>query len=310
MDHRRLLAFALVAGVSLSACLPLAIAQGDKVVWNADEQPIVDQIRGLRALPDDVRAQTTKELALKIRKLPASENKQRLAMGLAGRATEGDFGRDTLQEVTTTLAESLRERPLPWPKPETSGDNPSSDGAHNSAARQPAEAYVELATLVRYEHMQASLDDPQFAAAMARLEADDQKRQNPEFSLKDLAGKEWDFEDLRGKVVLVNFWATWCPPCRKEIPDLVKLYERFEPKGFVVLAISDEEKDKVEPFIRERNVPFPVLLDPKRMVNEMFVVEGIPKSFVYDRQGRLVAQSIDMRTQKQFLEMLAKAGLE
>ena len=280
----------------------------DKVVWNADEQPIADQIRGLRGLADDVRSQTTKEVALKIRKLPVSENKQRLALWLAERSTEGDFGHDTLQEVTTTLAESLRERPLPWPKPEP--DKLSSGTTPNDAVRQPAEAYVELATLVRYEHMLASLDDPQFAAAVARLEADDQKRQSPEFALQDLSGKTWDFKELRGKVVLVNFWATWCPPCRKEIPDLVKLYDRFQSKGFVVLAISDEEKAKVEPFMRERGVPFPVLLDPKRTVNEMFVVEGIPKSFVYDRRGRLAAQSIDMRTQKQFLEMLAKAGLE
>jgi peroxiredoxin len=110
--------------------------------------------------------------------------------------------------------------------------------------------------------------------------------------------------------VLVNFWATWCPPCRKEMPDLETLYGRFGSKGLVVLGISDEEAAKVEPFIRERKVSFPVLLDPGRKVNEMFVVEGIPKSFVYDREGKLVAQSIDMRTQKQFLEMLAKAGLE
>src|SRR5208282_547889 len=133
---------------------------------------------------------------------------------------------------------------------------------------------------------------------MARLEEDDRKREHPEFTLKDLSGKTWTFAELRGKVVLVNFWGTWCPPCRKEMP------------GLVVLGISDEEAAKVEPFIRERKVSFPVLLDPGRKVNEMFVVEGIPKSFVYDREGKLVAQSIDMRTQKQFLEMLAKAGLE
>jgi peroxiredoxin len=94
------------------------------------------------------------------------------------------------------------------------------------------------------------------------------------------------------------------------MPDLETLYGRFGSKGLVVLGISDEEAAKVEPFIRERKVSFPVLLDPGRKVNEMFVVEGIPKSFVYDREGKLVAQSIDMRTQKQFLEMLGKAGLE
>jgi peroxiredoxin len=213
-------------------------------------------------------------------------------MGLAGLSTEGDFGHDTLQEVAKTLADTLREKPV-------AGKN-----------GQPAGPYVELATLARYEHVQIVVDDPQFAEAMARLEADDRKRERPEFALHDLAGKEWKFSDLRGKVVVVNFWATWCFPCRKEMPDLEALYERFQSKGLVVLAISDEEAGKVAPFIHDRGVSFPVLLDPGRKVHEAFIVEGIPHSFVYDRDGKLVAQSMDMRTQKQFLEMLGKAGLE
>ena len=254
-----------------------------------------------------MRAGTTKDLALKIRKPPSTENKLPLAVGLAGLSTEGDFGHDTLQEVATTLAETLRERPVPWVQPEKSDADDSAP-----TTRTPAYPYVELATLVRYEHVEApvNFDDEQYCAAIARLEADDLKRQHPEFMLTDITGKKWKFSDLRGKVVLVNFWATWCPPCRKEMPDLDALYQRFAARGFVVFGISDEEKQKVEPFIREHKVSFPVLLDPGRKVNDAFVVEGIPKSFVYDRDGKLVAQSIDMRTQKQFLEMLGKAGLE
>ena len=290
-----------------TVALQLASAQKKEVVWSADEKPLADQIHGLRNLGDDVRAETTKDLALKIRKLPATGNKLRLAEGLAGLSTEGDFGHSTLQEVATTLAETLRERPVPWAKPEGSD-------AGATTTREPAYPYIELAMLVRYEHVEAPVDlnndDGQFRAATARLEADDRKRGHPEFALKDLSGKTWTFAELRGKVVLVNFWATWCPPCRKEMPDLQALYERFGSQGLVVLGISDEEAAKVEPFIRERKVSFPVLLDPGRKVNEMFVVEGIPKTFVYDREGKLVAQSIDMRTQKQFLEMLGKAGLE
>jgi peroxiredoxin len=301
----------LVFVAVMAAALQLASAQEKKVAWSAEEKPLTEQIHGLRGLADGVRAGTTKELALKIRMLPATENKLRLAVGLAGLSTEGDFGHDTLQEVATTLAESLRERPVPWAKP--AGQKNSDPGSKAAAPRAPAYPYIELATLVRYEHVEAPVDlnnDEQFRAAMGRLEADDRKREHPEFTLKDLSGKTWKFAELRSKVVLVNFWATWCPPCRKEMPDLETLYGRFGSKGLVVLGISDEEAAKVGPFVRERKISFPVLLDPGRKVNEEFVVEGIPKSFVYDREGKLVAQSIDMRTQKQFLEMLGKAGLE
>jgi peroxiredoxin len=299
------LLFFFVVGLSATATFAPRLAEGQhkEIVYSADEKPIADQIHGLRALPDDVRAGATKDLALKIRKLPAAENKLRLAAGLAGLSTEGDFGHAALQEVATTLAQALREHPLPWP------DSKSSE-ADAKAARAPAFPYIELASLARYEHVDASLDDEQFRAAMTRLEANDRKREHLDFTLKDLSGKTWTSSELRGKVVLVNFWATWCPPCRKEMPDLQSLYRRFSAQGFVVLGISDEDRAKVEPFILERKVSFPVLLDPGRKVNEMFVVEGIPKSFVYNREGKLVAQSIDMRTEKQFLEMLGKAGLE
>ncbi len=297
---------------------PAAYSQAkQEIVWSAEEKPIAEQIHGLRALPDDVRATTTKDLALKIRTLPATGNKLRLAVGLANLSTEGDFGHAALQEVATTLAETLRERPVPWTETTPEPTNQAKAGVSSKPAfakREPAYPYVELATLVRYEHVELltdfTNDEGQFHAAMAQLENDDRQREHPEFSLKDLSGKKWTFSDLRGKVVLVNFWATWCPPCRKEMPDLETLYQRFEAKGFVVLGISDEEAAKVEPFISERKVTFPVLLDPGRKVNDQFMVEGIPRSFVYGRDGKLVTQSIDMRTQKQFLEMLSKAGLQ
>jgi peroxiredoxin len=269
-----------------------ALPAQEKVGWSDREKPIAEQLHTLRKLDDAVRARTTKDLALRIRQLPTVPNKLRLAGALAGLSTEGDFGTDTLQEVTTTLAAALHEQP-PAGKP-----------------GEPDYFFVELASLVRYEHVQAASDNPQFAAAVAKLDADDAKRQSADFTLADLQGKEWHLQDLRGKVVLVNFWATWCPPCRKEMPDLDALYNKFKDRGFVVLAISDEEAAKVSPFIAERKVSYPVLLDPGRKVNDAFIVEGIPKSFVYDRGGKMVAQSIDMRTRNQFLGMLAQAGLQ
>jgi peroxiredoxin len=141
------------------------------------------------------------------------------------------------------------------------------------------------------------------------LDADDQRRQHLNFALTDLDGKTWTLKQLAGKVVLVNFWATWCPPCRKEMPDLDAIYKRFRDQGLVILAISDEDRAKVKPFVADHPVSYPVLLDPGHRVSDLFVVRGIPKTFVYDRAGRLAAESIDMRTRKQFLEMLGRAGL-
>ncbi|HEX8984615.1 MAG TPA: TlpA disulfide reductase family protein, partial [Bryobacteraceae bacterium] len=207
--------------------------------WSAGEQPLADQLRGLRRVPDEARGGATRRLAAEIRRLPATPNKLALAQGLANLSTEGDFGRQTLQEVAGMLAAALAEQPAAGGK----------DGN--------AEAYATLAQLVRYEQVHVSLKAAPFAAALAKLEADDRRRASADFALQDLQGKEWKLSSLRGKVVLVNFWATWCPPCREEMPDLGRLYARFAPKGFVVLAISDEEAVKVAKFAQEQNVKYP-----------------------------------------------------
>jgi peroxiredoxin len=272
--------------------LPAVCQKQTLAAWTEQEKPMAGQIRGLRQLPDDQRAVVTLDLALRIRELPASPNKLRLAVGLANLSTEGDFGRETLQQVTTTLAAALRELPVA------------------SAPDKPAPPYVTLAQLVHYEHMRVSWTSEPLARALSELEAADRRRQNANFTLSDLNGHSWTLSDLKGKVVLVNYWATWCPPCRKEMPDLEALYQDFQSEGLVVLAISDEDEAKVRAYLGGKNYTFPVLLDPGRKAHASFEVEGIPRSFVYDRAGRLVAQSIDMRTRGQFLAMLAQAGLK
>ncbi len=257
-----------------------------------DLAKIETTIRSLRSLPDEQRAKVTDETALEIRGLSAGKEKVGLAFALSKLATEGDFGRDTLQDVTTTLAESLTETPMP-----------STNG-------QPYYGYSSLAQLHKYEGMKVNLSSPDYRQAVKDLDALDAKGATVDFTLKDLNGKQWTLSALRGKVVLVNFWATWCPPCRKEMPDIDALYKQFGPKGFVVLAISDEKPETVSSFIEKNGYSYNILLDPGRTVNNSYGVQGIPKSFIYDRRGHLVAQTIDMRTRGQFLALLAKAGLK
>ncbi len=265
-------------------CATVALAQPTKM--SVPAQAIDNRLHKLRSLPDDTRETETRALAIAIRGLPLAAEELVLSLALSNYATEGDFGTQTLQDVGDTIVAAVEK---------------------NSNGREPA--YDELARLAHYEGVTVKLEDRGFVKAMAALDETDRIRQASDLSLRDLDGKMWTLRQLRGKVVLVNFWATWCPPCRKEMPDLEALYRRFGPKGLVILAISDEEDAKVRPFIAEQKYSYPVLLDPGRVVNERFRIQGIPKSLVYDRAGKLVAQSSDMRTRGQFLAMLKRAGL-
>lgn len=253
----------------------------------AEVEEIRKRMSQMRALPTDSdRAQLAMALADDIDRLPGGAPKLSTALSLANLSTEGDLGRQALQAVAASLGQALKE----------------SAGS--------TQGYLELAQLIRYEHVEAPIADTSLDAATALLELRDAVLQEAGFSLAGLDGKTYSLAGLRGKVVLVNFWATWCPPCRKEMPDLEKLYESLGPQGFVVLAISDEDRPTVEKFLQGKGYTFPILLDPGREIHKEFQVEGIPRSIVYDREGKLAAQSIDMRTASQFRAMLKQAGLE
>jgi peroxiredoxin len=290
-DLRRL-RYGLLTLVGFSIAVVCVAAQTQRPPMSDQEKAISDQMRGMRNMTDDVRCKTVLKAALDIRNLPPSPNKVGLAGGLANSATEVDCGRDSLQEVATTLSEGLREQP----QPDFQGG--------------PGFAYVELAQLVRYEGLKTTLDAAPFKAALAKLEQEDKERASVDFSLQDLNGQSWTLKQLKGKVVVVNFWATWCPPCRKEMPDMQELYTQYKDKGLVILGISDEKPEKVKPFVAEKNYTYTMLLDPGRKVNEEFHVQGIPRTFFYDREGKLVAQAIDARSRRQFMALLGAAGLQ
>lgn len=257
------------------------------------ESSITKELEGLRGVPDPQRPTATIKIAMDIRTLPAGIPKVRLANGLSGLSTEGDPGKDALEAVAQTLALALKENPI---APKTPDGPPSS-------------AYMELAKLIRYEHAIATLDDPQLAKADALLAADEADVQKANFTLTDLSGKKVTLSELRGKVVLVNFWATWCPPCRKEMPDLDLIQTHFQSQGLVILSITDEQMFKVGSYLNGKGYHPRVLLDPDHKAAKAFHINSLPQSFVFDRTGKLVAQSIDMRTQRQFLMMLSKTDL-
>jgi peroxiredoxin len=112
------------------------------------------------------------------------------------------------------------------------------------------------------------------------------------FKLMDLQGDSVSMADLHGKVVFLNIWATWCAPCREEMPSMEKLYERLQgDKGFVMLAISQDtgSREEVMAYVEKHGYHFDVLLDPKNAVAEAYNVSGVPETFIIDREGRIVA---------------------
>ncbi len=120
----------------------------------------------------------------------------------------------------------------------------------------------------------------------------------PPFSLPDLAGKEVSLEALRGRVVFVNFWATWCPPCRIEAPSLERLYRELKPEGFEILALSidaPESRDAVAGFGAELKLSFPVLMDSAKRVYAAYGVTGVPETFMVDPAGRVTERFVGPR---------------
>jgi cytochrome c biogenesis protein CcmG/thiol:disulfide interchange protein DsbE len=114
------------------------------------------------------------------------------------------------------------------------------------------------------------------------------------FTFPDINGREVSLADHRGKVVLVNVWATWCPPCRQEMPSMQSLYEKFKGENLEILAVSidSEGREVVAPFMRKMNLTFPALLDPGETIRSLYGITGVPESFIIDKQGILVEKII------------------
>lgn len=110
----------------------------------------------------------------------------------------------------------------------------------------------------------------------------------PELNLRGLDGKPVSLLDYRGKVVLVNLWATWCPPCREEMPTLQEFFEKYRDQGFTLIAINQEEsRNIVRPFVEEFGLTFPVWLDENYLAQREFNTMSLPSSYVVDRNGRV-----------------------
>lgn len=133
----------------------------------------------------------------------------------------------------------------------------------------------------------------------------------PGFQLDTPDGASLDLTDYRGEIVLLNFWATWCAPCRTEMPLLQETFDQLSDQGFVVLGIDfDESADAVSAFREELGLSFPLLLDPGGKIQQLYKVRGYPTTVVLDREGRIHTYHIGVLIESQLEGYLEAAGLD
>jgi peroxiredoxin len=132
----------------------------------------------------------------------------------------------------------------------------------------------------------------------------------PEITVKSVDGASTKLASLRGRVVLIDFWATWCPPCRKGLPETQALYNSYGKKGLAVLTISDEPKGTVTPYLKSNKLTFPAFLDQDGATNKAYHIEAIPTVAVIDKSGNLSSFFVGLQDKAVILSALKKAGLD
>ncbi len=133
----------------------------------------------------------------------------------------------------------------------------------------------------------------------------------PDFTLSDVNGRTLQLSALRGKVVLVDFWATWCGPCRSEIPSFGQLYSAYKSKGFEIIGIDvDENPGTVRSFMGQNGVPYPVAVGNARVYQAYGGIRGIPTTFLIDKKGRIAQTYVGAYGkdvfEKEILKLLAE----
>jgi peroxiredoxin/uncharacterized protein YukE len=257
----------------------------------ATQASITREIKALPSVPNAQRPAETRRILSDIRSLPAGMPKVWMATGLTRFVSEDKTSKKTMQALARTLEEAIVEVPQPSDPLERDLD------------------YMNLASFIHYQHVHVNLNDPQLRKALGILAANDADVARANFTLQDLQGRTVTLSTLRGQIVLINFWATWCAPCRQEMPALDAIYTRFQSQGIVVLSLTSEQRSKVEAFMKRTDYHPRVLLDTGGRVSKQFHVSEIPHTFVFDRKGRFVVDSIEASTEQQFLAMLTRAGL-
>lgn len=146
------------------------------------------------------------------------------------------------------------------------------------------------------------INEPEATAVSKSTTGIDAGMAAPSFTLKNLAGKEVTLGEYKGKKVMLNFWATWCPPCKKEMPDMEKFYKDHGQK-IEILAVNLDPQNDVQAFVKENRITFPVLLDQNGETQQTYSIISVPTTFIIDEEGLIVKKHIGSMTYEQMKEL-------
>lgn len=129
----------------------------------------------------------------------------------------------------------------------------------------------------------------------------------PDFTLVDTKGKKIKLSDYKGKVVILDFWATWCPPCRRGIPDLIDIQKQYKNKVAIIgVSLDTDTKDNVVPFMKSFGINYPVVFGTPEVVENYGNIQAIPTSFVIDKKGNIVNQHVGLTPKEKYVEEINK----
>lgn len=132
----------------------------------------------------------------------------------------------------------------------------------------------------------------------------------PDFRLKDLNGSEITLSDYAGKVLFINFWATWCPPCRAEIPDFIEFYEEYKDQGLEILGVSVDQMspEKVAAFVKASDMNYPVAMYNTEFINDYRPGNSIPTTIVIDREGRIRHKQVGLMSKEMLVRIFKEVS--
>ena len=210
------------------------------------------------------------------------------------------------------LAAALLSSSCNTPKTDTARRDGESDAAQNTpatAVSNPAPAPspaagIEVMKVANVDGKVTPGSDGAVGGQMA-----------PNFTWMDGSGKERSLKDYRGKVVMLNFWGTWCPPCRAELPDIVKLRNELQSKGFEVIGLGVNERPRggmtveahVADFAQKNNLSYPLLIANGELIEAYGGLEGVPTTFILNAKGEIIDKLIGMRDEATFRRSIEKA---